>query len=349
MSHDKPASLEKPVAELRRPLPDFVEIKEGIVHLKTESGEFLMSPDVFDLYLRKYTVTEEDFRYELPSFLRKEKYDHNPRSIALRQRVRELLQSKGLIPENYLDKYEYNGNEKIMELWNVIPTEILKEITYFHVQYHFTSHSANEKLTFIEHGMIASSSSQFFGQAFMGDFRADPEWQTNVRENRKNFLLKPGWLKQQAIILYLHRDRLQFGEISQSFRTDETYGNKVREKLRPLYERVSDGSVAFDDLDYARVVVMPVPYDKNMAAFPKPKRIEFLFDTKVVAVVDDPAINKILRPKKEDCTLAEILKGPDGKDYPIEFHTRGPIHTLTIGHEKDDWYIKYLDRVAKSL
>lgn len=340
-------------------LPNNFELKEKEVLVRTNAGVFHIPLKMFKLYiLNESLLIQQQFPHTITQYLQGDRYypidhnkfDENSAHRETRKKCREFLESKGLVPENYLRQHG-GANEKTVQLISVLPKELLDEIMFQGLDYHFSSHAALEDMTFFEHRLIASSSSQFFGHPFMGGFEASAEWQEKTKKKRRERILSKKW-QQQGLILFLDREnwnsdiRQYWGDYKEPL---QKWGKQVRQKLRPLYESVSDGSVPYEDIDYVRLVLKPVKYNKQMEATPRPVRLEFLYNKKVVASVSNPDMLKYMKFQKGDFRLADTLEDETGKKKSIEITTKGFEHTLKFAEtEIPDWYNSYLERISEN-
>ena len=334
-------------------LPKNIEVNENEACIRTDSGEFHMPLEMFNLYIKRFTLDQNNFTHFITYYIGDGRYDKNQNTIDTRRKTKEFMASKGLRPEDYLDKYGYGPNEKTPELINILPKEIIDEAMFNQIIFHFSPHSASDNITYFEHCLLASSSSEFFGHPFMGGFRSDLEWQRQSRVKREEGLRGESRIssrKQQALILFTNREEYRFGE--NTFLNKTEAGSKelreeVRNRLKQLYQAIG-GPIPFEEIDYARVVLKPVPFDIRMEAIPKPIQLEFLHNKNIVASTNDPVIVKSLKFKKEDFSLADALVDSLGNNRSIQMQTKGFVHTLKFSDaEIPNWYDSYLMRISK--
>lgn len=96
-----------------------------------------------------------------------------------------------------------------------------------------------------------------------------------------------------------------------------------------------------DGIDYVRVVLFPVQYDKDLVAIPKPVSLQFLADKKIVCESKDRELVSRFRPKKNRIILTDEITDEHGNKRYIRVKTKDGQHTLSEMSGPYSWFDVY--------
>ncbi len=332
------------------PLPDNIEIKETTAEITSEAGLFLMPKDMFFLYFESFRIKDiDDFHRHCLKFLSPDKYERDDNVNQIKKEIAEFADNQGLKLEDYVDGTGQR-NDKTDELYNLLPKTIMDKIAFYWFNLKFSSSSSvNDTFSYLDHSYMGSSSSMFFNVPFMGGFHADKNWQDKTKEKREEFLKNPN---KQALILFGGGDNSIYTKgIDDQYKFCDTENQKIKEQvknyLEKIYETSGTKSVPFNQITSIRLVMHPVDFDDEMWAIPEPETLEFIANKNIVLAVSEPDLIKNLRPKKEDCLLADTIINKNGDKHWIAMETTEFTHTMNFIEETPNWYDRYLDRITK--
>lgn len=331
---------------------------KDLKQITTNAGTFHVPLELYNHYFSWARPKQEDFSYTFKRILERAT---NPSSVAaqldnkreytvdLDEKVRDLVGANGINPADF-----YSEKRNSSELWNFITPEILDLMARNNLFYHFSSKP--DRYTLSEHLCMASSHKSFLGNPFTGGYSPNEKVCQETREKRSIEVLREPFFVG-FVLLSNKKDYVpNNGELYR----DLTYSRKVlerldqtlaREVLSPIYEKSREASSPMDlqDVDYVRVLMKPVQYDKNMVAIPRPFSLEFLANKEVVAKNNDSHLLSLIQFRKSDLKLADTIEGSDGKKHYVTMRNKGSNHFLKEIPETPSWFESFYNRVLSEL
>lgn len=339
--------------EIKR-MPEIV-FEGNLTRVTTLVGTFNMPRVLYDAYLVSFRPTQKSFGYNFAYELARATIQESSSSKfksgvwyeeELDEKIRQLVAERGIEPREFLDKY-HQRSERTSELWNVVTPEILDLVARNNIFYNFSRHTPIDRYTFIEHAVLAGSFHDFFGHPFMGGYSNDKDVQDQARMERKRQVLDhKSQLSRLGLMVYVNKDNWAFGgDVREYFRSGERVQKLDQARagifLGKILRGLKNAPKSLDEVDYVRIVLSPVQYDKDLVAVPKPVSLQFLRDAEVVCETGDRTVISAFRPKKNRIALTDAIEDDKGTTRHIVIKTKDGQHTLSEVSEQPHWFDIY--------